>query len=73
MENARKQEQRKTIRKLRNRGHFIILMGLTGLMFYTFNVFDAREHWLIILSGTVFCIYASGKMYYLANKVKKME
>ncbi len=73
MEYNRKQEQLKTIRNLRNRGHLIALMGIVGLVFYIFNVYDAREHWLFILSGTIFCVYGSGRMYYLANKVKKME
>ena len=70
MNTLREEERALTMRKLRALGYFIALMGLTGLVFYFFDIARTREHPLIVLFGTAFCVVGSWRMFYLARVVQ---
>lgn len=66
----REEHRKDTIRKLRFLGYFIALMGVVGLAFYYFDVAHARKSPAVIVVGTIFCIIASWRMFYLASVVR---
>ena len=61
------------IRALQNRGLFIGTMGVIGFLFYWLDIAGSRKHWLIMMLGTIFCIFASLRMFWLAYRVNQED
>jgi hypothetical protein len=69
----RERQRASVVRFLLFQGCLIAFLGLVGLVAYYLDIAGTRAYPLLVLAGTLFCIVASLRMFYLANDVKNRK